>query len=98
MIRAKIDVTKIDKAHLYKGQKGTYLDITLLENRDGIDQYGNSHMIVQDIGQAARESGERGAILGNAKTFGPTPTAGAAPPPAQLPPVAEDPELDPIPF
>jgi len=67
MQRLKIDVTKIDKSALYKGAKGTYLDITLLDNRDGTDQYGNDGMIVQDIGKERREAGEKGAILGNWK-------------------------------
>jgi len=65
MQRLRIDVTKIDKTALYKGAKGTYLDITLLDNRDGTDQYGNDGMIVQDIGKDRREAGEKGAILGN---------------------------------
>jgi len=67
IIKAKIDVKKIDKSKLYIGDKGTYLDVTLLENRDGVDQYGNSFMIVQDVPKADREAGIKGAILGNAK-------------------------------
>lgn len=67
MQRLRIDVTKIDKTALYKGVKGTYLDITLLDNRDGTDQYGNDGMIVQDIGKERREAGEKGTILGNWK-------------------------------
>ena len=62
-----IDVTKIDKNALYKGKKGTYLNLTLLENRDGEDQYGNHGFIIQDIGKERREAGERGPILGNWK-------------------------------
>jgi hypothetical protein len=67
MQRLKIDVTKIDKSALFAGSKGTYVDITLLDNRDGTDQYGNDGMIVQDIGQQRREAGEKGPILGNWK-------------------------------
>jgi len=62
-----IDVTKIDKNALYKGKKGTYLNLTLLENKDGEDQYGNHGFIVQDIGKERRDAGERGPILGNWK-------------------------------
>lgn len=65
MHKLKIDVTKIDKAHLFKGEKGTYLDCTLMENRDGPDQYGNDGFIVQDTSKEAREAGERGPIIGN---------------------------------
>lgn len=78
MIRCKIDVTKIDKARLFKGQKGTYLDLTLIETPN--DQYGNSHMIVQDVGKEDREKGIKGAILGNAKTFGKSSPAAQPPP------------------
>jgi hypothetical protein len=67
IISAKLNVSAIDKTKLFKGEKGTYLDITLLENRDGTDQYGNDFMVVQDLGKEARERGEKGPILGNAK-------------------------------
>jgi hypothetical protein len=70
IIRCKIDVSKIAKEHLFKGAKGTYLDITLLENRDGTDKYGNDFMVVQDIGKEARDAGKKGAILGNGKIAG----------------------------
>ena len=71
MIAINIDVKKIDKAALFTGKKGTYLNMTLMENREGIDQYGNEGFIVQDIGMARRQAGERGAILGNWKTVKP---------------------------
>jgi hypothetical protein len=62
-----INVTKIDKSALYKGAKGNYLNLTLMENKDGEDQYGNHGFIVQDIGKERRDAGERGPILGNWK-------------------------------
>ena len=65
-----IDVKKIDKAALYVGAKGTYLNLTLLENRDGTDQYGNDGFITQDIGKERRLAGEKGPILGNWKHIG----------------------------
>ena len=30
MIKANINVTKIDKSHLHKGEKGTYLGLTFI--------------------------------------------------------------------
>ena len=69
MIVAKIDVTKIDKTALFKGSKGTYLDIILFENKEGEDQYGNTHMVVQSLPKERKDAGERGEILGNAKTL-----------------------------
>lgn len=47
MISAKIDVTKLDKASFFKGAKGTYCDITLI---DKPSEYGDG-FIVQDIGK-----------------------------------------------
>jgi len=64
-IRLKIDVSKIDKNHLFQGKKGTYLDVTLIPTPG--NKYGNSHLAVQDLGKEAREAGQKGEILGNAK-------------------------------
>lgn len=68
LISLKIDVSKIDKARLYKGAKGTYLDATVYLN-DEADEYGNSGMITQSVTKDERESGVRGAILGNVKVL-----------------------------
>ena len=97
IIKAKIDVTKIDKARLYKGTKGTYLDATLLENRDGVDQYGNDGMIVQDVSKADREAGVKGAIIGNWKRLEQR-QAASAPKPAPNPTTATTEGDDEIPF
>jgi hypothetical protein len=94
MIKANINVTNIDKKYLHKGEKGIYLGLTFMDNRDGTDQYGNDGFIVQDIPQAARESGERGEIVGNWKTLKPKAQAPAPKPqPKQL-----DDDGDEIPF
>ena len=66
VIQISIDVTKIDKAKLYQGVKGTYLNATLFLNEE-TDQYGNHGMIVQSVSKDEREAGVKGAILGNAK-------------------------------
>lgn len=63
----KIDVTKIKKEHLFKGTKGTYLDITLVENKTGRDEFGNDGFISQSVSKEAREKGEKGPIIGNWK-------------------------------
>jgi hypothetical protein len=65
-LRLKIDVTKIDKARLFKGQKGTYLDATIFVDLDQQDEYGNNGMITQSWKDQAK--GE-GAILGNGAIF-----------------------------
>ena len=68
-IALKIDVSKIDKDRLFKGQKGTYLDATAFVDLDTLDQYGNSGMITQDVSKEEKEAGTKGAILGNSKVF-----------------------------
>lgn len=68
MITVKIDVTKIDKNLLYKGTKGTYLDVVLFETPD--DKFGNDYRVVQGVTKEARAAGVKGAILGNGKVIG----------------------------
>ena len=62
----KIDVTKIDKDRLYKGEKGTYLDAVVIWS-DQPDKYGNDGMIAQQVTKEERENKVRGNILGNAQ-------------------------------
>jgi hypothetical protein len=76
MIIVKIDLRKIDQSKCFNGKNGAkYLDIVLLENRDGEDQYGNHFVAVQGVTKEDRENKIRGAILGNAKTIGAKPSA-----------------------
>lgn len=83
-VAVKIDVTKIDKERLFKGAKGTYLDATVFVDLGEADQYGNHGMITQDVSKEERQSGTKGAILGNVKIFyrDGVPESGAAPSPA----------------
>lgn len=71
-IKLKLDLTKVDKAKLFKSEKtgSVYLDVMLIENKNGVDQYGNSFMAVQDVSKEEREAGIKGAILGNGKIVG----------------------------
>lgn len=68
-VSLKVDVTKIDKARLFKGAKGTYLDATVFIDLDELDQYGNNGMITQDVTKEEREQKVLGNILGNCKVF-----------------------------
>lgn len=68
-VSLKIDVSKIDKARLFKGQKGVYLDATAFIDLDQLDEYGNSGMIFQDVSKDERAQGVKGNILGNGKVF-----------------------------
>jgi hypothetical protein len=66
-VELKIDVTKIDKALLFSGAKGTYLDATVFIDIDNKDQYDNNGMITQKVPQGGEKNS--GAILGNCKVF-----------------------------
>ena len=68
-VSLKIDVSKIEKARLFQGQKGTYLDATVFIDINDLDQYGNSGMITQDVKKEEKQQGVKGAILGNCKVF-----------------------------
>ena len=65
----KINVSEIDKARLFAGQKGKYLDCTIFVDLDQLDQYGNSGMITQDVSKEEKAQGVKGPILGNGKIF-----------------------------
>ena len=99
VISISIDVTKIDKGRLITGKpqdrdgvtvNPKYCDLTLIETPDS--QYGDSHMVVQSVSKEEREAGQRGPILGNAKTFG---DDVAQPQPQPAPPMQGD---DDVPF
>ena len=59
----------LETSGLFKGKSGVYLDIDMRENRDGEDQYGNTHMLVMSPTKEQREAKEKTPIVGNAKTF-----------------------------
>lgn len=69
-VSLKIDVSKIDKAKLFKGAKGgVYLDCTAFIDLNDLDQYGNSGFISQDVTKEEKQNKVRGPILGNSKIF-----------------------------
>ena len=65
-VNLKIDVSKILKEKLYRGEKGTYLDCTAFINVDEQGQYGDNGMVTQNWKD--QQKGE-GPILGNATVF-----------------------------
>lgn len=68
-ISIKIDVTKIQKDRLFKGEKGTYLDLTTFIDTAQEDQYGNHGFISQSVTKEERENKVQTPILGNCKVF-----------------------------
>ncbi len=67
MISVSIDVNKIDKSKIYKGEKGNYLKLVLFETPNG--EYGD-FMVKQDQSKEEREAGNKMPILGNGKYLG----------------------------
>ncbi len=90
-IVVKIDVTKIDKARLYKGAKGTYLDAILRPTPDS--KYGEDYMIVQSVSKEEREQGIKGNIIGNARIL-----QGQGKPAAKPQPAPQQDGNDSVPF
>lgn len=70
VIHLRIDVKKINKAWLYEGEKGTYLDCVCLFN-EVQDGYGSNGMIIQSVPTAVykKDKETKGEILGNSKVW-----------------------------
>ena len=72
----KIDVTKLNKEFFFKGKPAKdghvpiYADLVIHDNKDGVDQYGNSCFVTQGVTKEARLRGERGPIVGNGRDVG----------------------------
>lgn len=63
-------IIPVKPANIFISDKGgIYLNVDIIEGKNGEDQYGNTHMIALDIGKDRRSAGEKGAILGNCKTL-----------------------------
>lgn len=63
-LSVKLNLSKIDKEKLFKGEKGVYLNAAIIM-RDEVDQYGNCGMIIQSVSKYESEKGIKGAIHGN---------------------------------
>lgn len=78
IIHIRINVEKIEKKWLYKGEKGTYLDATIFYNEEQDDKGGNG-MITQTVptdiykkevaDKVPKDKRTRGEILGNCKEW-----------------------------
>ena len=69
IINLKIDVTKLTKDKLFKGQKGTYANITVAANMDGESEYGDTHYVFESQSKEEREAKTPKVYLGNGKEF-----------------------------
>lgn len=93
LIRIKLDLSKLDDSAIFRGKKGDYADLCIVENRDGTDQYGNDGFISQDVPKERREAGEKGPIVGNWKYI--SKKRDNPPPPPRREQPRRDPDLDP---
>lgn len=60
----------IKAANIYTNDNGVIsLSFDIVENKDGVGTYGDTHYIKLDIGQERRTSGEKQPTIGNAKTL-----------------------------
>lgn len=67
LITIRINTTKLVKDLMVKGKQGTWLGCVLIPSPNS--EYGYSHFIAQEVSQEERLLGNRGPIVGNAKTF-----------------------------
>ena len=68
-IAIKLDVTKLDKARFFKGQKGTYCDLTAFIDTENVGDYGDNGTISQSTSKDERQAGTKLPICGNVKVF-----------------------------
>jgi hypothetical protein len=87
----------LDPNNIFRGDKGLYLNLTLMDNKGGEDQWGWEGFVTVDLGKDRRMAGEKSPILGNYKTIGQRPAAqNTAPPPSYTADALD--EGDDIPF
>lgn len=52
-----------------EGGKAAYLNLDVVANKDGPNQWGNTHFVAEVVTKEERQSGVKGAIIGNGKEF-----------------------------
>jgi hypothetical protein len=65
-------VIRLDKSRAKVHQNGKiYLNLEAVANKDGKDQYGNTHFVVEPTSREEREGGLKLPIIGNGKVYEP---------------------------
>lgn len=82
IINVSINLDKIDKSKIIAGKKGKYLNLTVGANRNGEDQFGNTHYVAISQTKEEREAKAPKVYLGNGKEFVFNEGNGPAPAPA----------------
>lgn len=65
MIALKLKTNLIDKNRIFRGKKHNYLDLVLIENRNGTDEYGHDGIVKQSLSAQERADGVELPIIGN---------------------------------
>ena len=68
LITASINLDKIDKSKIVKGEKGNYLNLTMWLNEEA-DQFGNHVSLQQSLSKEEREAKADKIFLGNGKKY-----------------------------
>jgi hypothetical protein len=96
----------LEANNVFTGKQGLYMEVTLMDNRDGPGKYGDDGFAILEIGKGRRDAGEKGPIIGNWKHVNTAPgrtvmpktaTAPPTPPKSGYEPDPND-ETDDIPF
>lgn len=66
ILSLNINIDKVDMKRLYKGQKGTYLNVRLVL-QDSVDGYGNIGFLVQETSAEEFKAGIKLPICGSVK-------------------------------
>lgn len=66
---AGLNVSNITPERIKTEGESKTLDLVLIPNKGGRDQYNKDGFIVEDVGREARQQEERGEILGNFRLF-----------------------------
>ena len=86
MITVKLKTNLIDKNRIHRGKKHNYLDLVLIENKFGRDEFGFDGFVKQGVSREERQANPdlQMPIIGNYTVY--IPRAGNAPAPAPAAP------------
>lgn len=63
-------IIRLEKSRAKPHQNGkVYLNLEAIGNRDGVDQYENTHFVAEPVTKDERESGVKLPIIGNGKEW-----------------------------
>ena len=67
IITIRINTDRVEAKHMVKGKKGNWLGMVMIPTPDS--EYGNAHLIAQEVSEEDRLRGIKGNVLGNSKIF-----------------------------